>query len=111
MTVTVHLPEMLEEALKRRAQQIGKKPEDVIIDIVAKELDSTAAVRPMTEREKVRAALKAGNFLTEVSPELVKRYVTTHSEEERDALLKELQKISLSSPTLSEMIIEDREPH
>jgi hypothetical protein len=107
MTISVELSETALTALKQRAEQSGKQPGEVVAEIVEKELSATTPVKPMTERERVRALLKKAGMLSEVSPELLKRYVKPRSRAERDAILKELQQISFS-PTFSEMIIADR---
>ncbi len=109
MTITVEIPEKLVPLLEERARTEGKEPEDFVVEIIEKELGAGAAPKPLTERERVRAILKEAGFLSEVSPELVKRYVKPRSKEEREAMLKHLQQISFS-PTFSEMIIEDRGP-
>jgi hypothetical protein len=110
MSLTVEIPDKLAARLKQRAEESGKQPGEAVVEIVEKELAAIMQDKPMTERERIRAILKEAGMLSEVSPELLKRYVTTRTPEEREELLKRLQQISIS-PTFSEMIIEDRKAH
>ena len=109
MSMTIEIPDRLAVQLARRAQATDKKPQIVLLEILEKEFKDDDAPKPQTEREKIRAIFKEAGFLSEVSPEMVKRYVKPRSEEEREAMRERLRKLSFS-PTFSEMIIEDRGP-
>ena len=109
MGMTVQIPERLVSALERRAGEEGKEPQAIVDEILEKELNGEATAKPLTERAKGRALLRELGLTRPVSPELVKQYVKPRSDEEREAMLKRLQQISVSPP-LSEMIIEDRGP-
>ena len=107
MTINIDFPNEVELALNERARQTGKRTQDVIVEFVKQGLAAESAEEPMSEREQMRALLKEAGMLSEVSPELLKLYVKPRTDEEREAILKELQQISFS-PTFSEMILEDR---
>lgn len=109
MSMIVEIPDHLAVQLTRRAQAADKKPQNILLEILEKEFKEAQAPKPQTEREKIRSIFKEAGFLSEVSPEMVKRYVKSRSEAEREAMREQLRKLSFS-PTFSEMIIEDRGP-
>ena len=132
---TVQVPRDVMEKLEKRAAKRGVKPQKLAVEILRKGLaakprrarngngqkaepvvapappqtESAAPAEPETERERLRRILREAGLTRPVSPELLKKYVKPRSPEERAAMLERLQQISFT-PTLSEMIIEDRGP-
>ncbi len=109
MTLSVEIPDKLVPQLQQRARRAGKKPDDIVVEMVEKGLTTIVELEPITERQCVRAILNDAGFLSEVSPELMEAFVQPRSPEEREQMRQRLQQISLAPP-LSETIIADRGP-
>jgi prevent-host-death family protein len=68
------------------------------------------AARPVPERERVRAALRAAGLLSEPTPEMRRRaaeYDARHPPGEQEQILAELRSLHLDPP-LSQIILESR---
>ncbi|MBI5880315.1 MAG: hypothetical protein HZB53_21910 [Chloroflexi bacterium] len=109
MSLNVRIPDALMRQVEQRASAEGKPPETWVIEAVEKQLDEESASTPSTHHERVRAALKAAGLSSEVSSELIQRYVKPRTQEEVELLRERIQRISITPP-LSETIIAGRGP-
>ncbi len=109
MSLNVRIPDALRRQIEQRASAEGKQPETWVIEAVEKQLDEISAPTSDTHRERVRAVLKEAGLLSEVSSELLERFVKPQTREEVELLREQIQRISITPP-LSETIIADRGP-
>ena len=102
-TLTLDLPTELYERLSAEAERRGKSVATVAQEWLAERLPAP----PLTsDRERVRAALRADGLLAEPSPEMIRlgEQATMTLEEVRAALDR------AGGPPLSELILEMRGP-
>ncbi len=101
--LTIELPALVYAKLKKEAQQLGKSPQSLAQEWVAKHLENPA-LPEQGEWEKVRDILATAGLLTELGPNLQKMADPAIS-------LKEVQSFlgTASGKTLSEIVIEQRE--
>lgn len=106
MVVTLELTPDVYKQLGQIAKRGGKSVEATAQDLLTEKLTSLPASTPLTEREQVRAALRADGLLTELGPEMKKRAAasTMTLDEVRAALDR------AGGPPLSELILEMRGP-
>ena len=103
-TLTIDVPFDVYEQLRATANQQGKPIEAIAQEWLTEK--STTIVRPMSEREKLRAALRAAGLLAEPTPEMRKLA------EESTLTLEEARVIldRVGGKPLSEVILEMRGP-
>lgn len=106
MIVTIELTPDTYKYLGQIAQRGGKSIETTAQELLTEKLTSLPQSEPPSEREQVRAALKAAGLLTELGPEEKKRAAesTMTLEEVRAALDR------AGGQPLSELILEMRGP-
>ena len=102
-TLTLDLPAELYERLRTEAERLGKPVATVAQEWLAERLPAPA---PTSDRERVRAVLRAAGLLAEPSPEMLRlaEQATMTLEEVRAALDR------AGGPPLSELILEMRGP-
>ncbi|MGN6700445.1 MAG: hypothetical protein ACTHMJ_03880 [Thermomicrobiales bacterium] len=106
-TLTLELPRDLYDRLHAEAERQGKLAEDVARQWLAERLPApTPAPPPASDREQVRAVLRAAGLLVEPTPEERARAaaVTVTLEEVRAALDR------AGGRPLSEIVLEQRGP-
>jgi hypothetical protein len=104
-TLTLELPPELYERLRVTADQLGTSAEAVAQAWLAERLASQHPAT-MSDRERVREALRAAGLLAELSPELRKRAESsTATLEEVSAALERA-----GGKPLSEIVLEQRGP-
>jgi hypothetical protein len=102
--ITVRLPLIPYHRLQELAQQTGRTPESLTREIVERALRDTAASTPSPPKT-ARQILEAAGRVQPLSPSLRQKIIPGVTlEEVRTALDK------TSGPTLSEIILQQREP-
>lgn len=103
--LTIELSSDLYDRLRRRADRLGKTPQQVAESLLAQEL-SGAAVGASLERDRVTEVLRSAGLLTQLAPEERQRAEST------TATLDEVQTAlnRAGGKPLSEVIIEMRGP-
>ena len=105
-TLTLELAPDLYERLRQEAERKGESVKNAAQELLAERLSALPSPAQMSERERVREALRAAGLLTELGPEMKKRaqQATMTLEEVRAALDR------AGGPPLSELILEMRGP-
>ncbi|MBI1802510.1 MAG: hypothetical protein HY259_03340 [Chloroflexi bacterium] len=105
MPSTLQIPDDVMQKLRQRAQQEGTDPDELAASLLRYLLEPLREGK--VERQRAIAALQDDGLLRPVNPELVQQYVKPRSRSERNAIRSQLRQLAIS-PSLSEMIVEDR---
>lgn len=103
-TLTLELPPQIYQQLRERAERLGKSPQAIVREWLIERLSSPNS-EPVSDREKVRAALRTAGLRIEMSPALRARVNPSLSLEEVETALAKA-----GGTPLSEIILEQRGP-
>jgi len=104
--LTLELAPDLYERLRHEAERKGESVKNAAQELLAERLSALPSLAQMSERERVREALRAAGLLTELGPEEKKRAAqATMTLEEVQAALDRA-----GGQPLSELILEMRGP-
>jgi hypothetical protein len=93
------------EQLKEEANRLGKSPQDLVKEWIVQHL-GTPSLGRLEEKERVKEALRNAGLLSQLGNNLQKLADSSISLAEIQAALGRV-----AQPTLSEIVIEQREPN